>query len=479
MKAKNARGVIAESYYELQGLHLLKVARDKHFLPKSSAESTLRAVFQAAEIALLNLDNLTKRAAADIKLDMLPLAMVKMSWSFGFHQVLSHLSKIPPQLAISCEASSSKGILHICESPAFIGYVDSQKLLDSSVLQQIEVGDIKIGSIIAERSIDDVSLNLLHLIRVCNHEATIWEHNLAAVCVPLAVPSYEEFVVASSIREAVYDIVLEGDTCFTQFRGLHQIPEILSEEVNDNLEHVIFAIRSSHLQKAIEHLNWVNIMCEGILTSLSPMVNNLVTSDYHQIRENLGLTSGGHSVCLRYHLFKDLYEQLWKDLSHHVIDCQSKECQDSDVEEAIRQIDRTRFDNIHSWTLHLLFNECLKLRAFINQWRETHLHLPRNELGGNSVKSLTGSPDAIAKVKQMRNNARKKDPMQPLVKARGLEDKFGNTPLADYLELDTSLDNYILKVTGEITRHRFKDVQERSSLFAKQCPFSPPPPRIV
>ena len=60
----NDRGVIAENYHELQGLGVLAAARRSHPLPKASAESTLRAVFQAVEIALLNLADVVGRAAS-------------------------------------------------------------------------------------------------------------------------------------------------------------------------------------------------------------------------------------------------------------------------------------------------------------------------------------------------------------------------------------------------------------------------------
>ena len=63
----NERGVIAESYHELQGLATLAAARATYPLPKASPESTLRAIFQAAEIALLNLADLLARATGDLR----------------------------------------------------------------------------------------------------------------------------------------------------------------------------------------------------------------------------------------------------------------------------------------------------------------------------------------------------------------------------------------------------------------------------
>ena len=186
------------------------------------------------------------------------------------------------------------------------------------MLRLIRTGEFPAESAIASQSLENAAFNLVHVARVCNQESTIWERNLAAVRVPADVPSYAAFVVSRGMREAVYERVLKGDTYFTQFRGLHQIPEILGEEINDRLEQSIREIRSHRLERAVEQLSIVGSLTEGVLASLPPMVDNLSTSDYHEIRENLGLTSGSHSVCLRFHMFTHLYEQLWDELSRHL-----------------------------------------------------------------------------------------------------------------------------------------------------------------
>ena len=75
----NDHGVIAEQYSELQALPVLEAARDAYSLGTATAESTIRAIFQAAEITLLNLDDLVSRAATDIEQRAFGSAAVKMS----------------------------------------------------------------------------------------------------------------------------------------------------------------------------------------------------------------------------------------------------------------------------------------------------------------------------------------------------------------------------------------------------------------
>ena len=398
----NDQGVIAEQYLELQALHVLQAARDAYPLLPASAESTLRAIFQAAEIALLNLEDLVSRAAMDIEQRAFGSAAVKMSWTRGFHRVMVQLSLLPHQLGLGGETVETHGVLRIGDSPALRAYIEALKRFDTRVLQYVNAREYPIEAILATRSLDCSELHLLHLARICNHETTIWERNLAEIFVPTVVPCYDEFVVSQGMRDAVYDRVLKGDTFFTQFRGLHQVPEILCAEINDRIERAIVDIRAQCPQQAYDHLRCANILATGVLAALLPMADNLATSDYHKIRENLGLTSGSHSVSLHYHLFRDLYQQLWEALASFLLGGQVHAAQPEVVQAAMHHATQNRYQDMSTFLFHLLANECLHLRTFMHQWRDEHLHLPRNNLGGNRTKSLTGSLDAIKAVKGMR-----------------------------------------------------------------------------
>ncbi|MGH9628554.1 MAG: hypothetical protein ACRD7E_09495 [Bryobacteraceae bacterium] len=478
--ARNDRGIIAESYYDLQGLGVLAAARASYPLPKASGESTLRAIFQAVEVALLNLADVVGRAADDLESGARDAAAVKLLWARGFHRVLIRLSMMPEQLGLMADARGRHGILRLRDSQAFQDYLRTVARLDKNLFIRIRSGEFDVEATVGNESLDSADFTLLHALRISNHASTIWERNLAEVHIPASVPSYDEFVVAHGMKDAVYERVLTGDTYFTQFRGLHQVPEILGEEINDRIEQAIREIRYDRLQSALEHLACVDVLSEGVLASLPPMVDNLATSDYHQIRENLGLTSGSHSVCLRFHMFTHLYEELWEELGHQFTGAAVREMNDDQVEAMIRETDSRRFSDSRAWMLHVLSNHCLKLRTFIFQWRDEHLNLPRNNLGGGFTKSLTGSPDAVEAVKRMRDGARAKDPLLPLMRSRSLatsQSERRNGPLTQYLESESSLDMYLLAATGHVTQQRFQSVQERLGYFANKCPFTPPPRR--
>jgi tryptophan 2,3-dioxygenase len=473
----NSRGVIAENYYDLQGLGILRMARDEHPVEKASSRSSVRAIYQAVELALLNLADITARAAADLGEGTTGASLVKMYWARGFHRVLLRLSVLPHHLGLPLADDNAR--LRICESPGFEEYRAALDRFDAALARRLDSGELQLDSVLAHRSLDDVDLALLHVARICNHESTIWEHNLSELRVPPPVRSYADFVVASRMREAVYDRVLTGDTYFTQFRGLHQIPETLGEEVNDRAEQAIRDVRAHALRSAFDHLRCANILTEGMLAAVAPMADNLATADYHEIRENLGLTSGSHSVCLRFHLFGDIYKQLWEAVESELLRTTGGSGQGAEA--AIRALDGRVDDDGDAWLLRRLLGECLTLRTFVHQWREQHLHMPRNNLGGGYTKSLTGSPDAILAVKKMRNAADASDVMRPLVRAKGLpESRAEEThPIARYLESPPSLDGRLLTATGRVTQGRFQDVQHRLGFFAQKCPFAPPPTRRV
>ena len=474
MTIENERGTIAETYEKLQGLHILSKARTNIPLPKASAQSALRAILQAAEITLLNLSDLISRVSEDIEQKGITgSAVVKMSWARDFHGVMIRISMMPQQLGFGYQGSLTR--MSVAESSAYGKYESVLRAFDQSIIKQLTKDNLNIESILGDQSIDSDEFKLLHLIRICNHETEIWDCNFDKICVPEVNLTFNEFVGSACVQEAVYDMVLNGDTYLMQFRGLHQISEILGEEINSRLEEVIQNLRQNYLQQAVEYMYSINILTEGILATLPPMIDNLSTVDYHQIRENLGQTSGSHSFCLHQRLFRDLYEKLWEAMVCRILGDIPRGCIEETIRKAIHQLDRRRFHNVQDWMMYLLVNECLKLRAFIFHWRETHLHLTRNELGGNFTKSLIGSPDAVKKVKYMRNKAQDKDPMRNLAYVRGLlhEEEPKKTRVSTYINSDTSLDNQVLTATGNVTKKRFIDIQTRSGFFKYQCPFKP------
>jgi hypothetical protein len=315
----------------------------------------------------------------------------------------------------------------------------------------VQAGTLDLTGVLDRRSTDSAEFRIVHLARIANHQSTIWERSLLATADPAPDIGHAELTASSTLREAVYEHQLTGDTYFTQFRALHQIPELLAAEINDRLEAAIRALRAGEREGALRHLSWANSLARPAAACLPPMIDNLATSDYHQIRENLGLTSGSHSVGIRYHMFTDLYDQLCAEVG-----------QSGALEGALAP---------------LLRSEVATFRSFVFGWRDQHLHLPRNNLGGDSTRSLTGSPDAVSVVRGMSEHARQKDPARALLAVPAND---GAEPeLAAYLAEPDSLDALLLSTTGHVTQGKFVEVQGRLGFFAQTCPFKKPARRSV
>ena len=118
----------------------------------------------------------------------------------------------------------------------------------------------------------------------------------------------------------------------------------------------------------------------------------------------------------------------------------------------------------------LIASEMLRLRAAIALWRDLHLHLSRNNLGGSTpdpTRSLIGSVNAVATVRQMKADASRRDPLREWAAALGLETQGEPPPLTAYAGSENSLDTYLQECTGRITQRRFPAVQERSGYFGR------------
>jgi tryptophan 2,3-dioxygenase len=479
MAKQNDRGIIAESYHELQGLGLLKEARDAIALPNASTISTLRCVLQCAEIALLNLSDLMSRAADDMAYGRIDRASTRLSWAIGFHRILSWLSALPHATGLPLGGEHAVSTLCMRESPAFREFLGNLLRFDNEFrLTTCRQPTFPLGAI-ENRSVDDSSLRLVKAILLCNHEATLWEENLSQLCLPREILPFDKFVSSPLLREAVIQPTLLGDTYFTQFRGLHQIPETLCAEVADLVEATILDIRHDCVSRAVEHLRIANSLMGPTFACVETIAQNMAPIDYYEIRENLGLTSGSHSVTLEFHLFRDLSAQLWAEIEQHLGE-RFPSAPDS-VERA-RLADSQRHAHPDRWLTHELVSGYINIRDAISRWRHAHMHLPRNNLGGHCTRSLTGSTDAIQTVKKMRDTASSNDAGRALYSARGIRNCAAPPPeraLADYLESSDSLDHLLLDQIGTTTQRRFPDVQGRTGIFAGKCPFSPPPPRIV
>ena len=112
---------------------------------------------------------------------------------------------------------------------------------------------------------------------------------------------------------------------------------------------------------------------------IDTIAENMAPLDYHEIRENLGLTSGSHSVTLEFHLFREyLSSQLWAEIDQHL---EERLPSAADLDERVCLADKERHHHTDSWITHESRNEYIEIRAVFSRMRHAHMHLPRGNLG--------------------------------------------------------------------------------------------------
>ncbi len=450
----NERGVIAEHYYSLHSIASVEAVRSSSSFPAATPESRVLSLVQAAEIALYNLADLLERATTDLDGGDLERCAAKMCWARGFHRVLVRLS-LAAIRAGETDGQAPAELWSVDATPGFAEFMPALTRFDAALRRLDDERTIDALETFAAARLGDPGFTVLHAARIANHDSRTWSLNFARVAHPApGTRDLEALLATRWLHNAVDEHRLSGDTYFTQFRALHQIPELLAREINDSIEIAIRAIRRGDVDQALAALEGALCLADPIEACLPPIVDNLTTRDYHDIRENLGLTSGSHSVSLRFHLFTELYDQLCDAIASL-----GEEIENDPIARRLRR-------------------QVVTLHTFIFAWRDMHLHLPRNNLGGSATKSLTGSPDAIRTVRKMRDNAAVSDASVRVTQALPVRTSKDGA-LAAYLDSPSGSDELLLAATGEATKANFRDVQERVGFFAQRCPFARPPRRVV
>ncbi|GAA1421000.1 hypothetical protein GCM10009601_20450 [Streptomyces thermospinosisporus] len=454
-------GPVAESYDQLHRIDLLGEARAARGVPEGTYDSTVCAVFQAAEVSLLNLARLAGRTQARLLDGDIPGASRYVQWALGFHRLLRGLgtTMFDVRSAFGAGPAGDAAALSVSESAGYAAYVDALRELEDAARGTLLAASPElIRSTIATESIDNALYRVLHGIRLSCHDATKWESDLTGV--PIGVRrGTDELISAETLARAVAATELNASTLHGEFVALHQIPEILVAEANDHLETAIRAIRASELSRAVQHLTVCRTLLDPVVEAQRVMAEHLATGEYHAFRINLGPASGTHSLAIKQHMFRDLFKHLWNDLETWLSSLGAPSLQD-----AVRDIDAHRHDDPGAWLRHLVLDRAFRLHDAHQQWRHEHLHMPRNCLGSGGTKSMIGIPDGPQAVYKMRDAANAQHSLASIHRARrsGLANAVPDSPLLKLITDPSSLDSELMRVVGEATREYFPQVQEQS-----------------
>jgi tryptophan 2,3-dioxygenase len=459
MATNNNKGPIPDKYTELQGIPYLDKARNELPVAKASLSSVAKTLFQSIEICMFNINDSWRKMNQILESCNFQDLSILAKWNRSFSKIATELTYNFENIFYCCDhdISSIDNLTRIDyeSSPIYNELLSSLKQLDTSFFSS---KCMDANEIIANEKIDHSIFQVLNSYRNNLHEIKLWESVLGKVHIPFIENfQYSKFVGFSFLREAVFGLKIEGETIFTQFRSLHQIPEILVSEINDHVEKSILHLRENNYLDSTKCLSISNALMEIVNNCLLPIIENLSTKEYHDIRENLGMTSGSQSENIHFHLFRDLYTQFGKEAQSRLSSCEGGSNNGSN--QFYFRLESLRFKNL------------------IRKWRDLHLHLPINHVGSNKTKSLIGANDAIDTVKNFRASAQRRDLLASLYPKN-----FSNNQLTmfeNYLASENSYYSFLASLTGEITQNRFSNVQNRKGRFSEKIQFIPPMKRKV
>jgi hypothetical protein len=435
----NSLGPIADSYDELQSIPtLLAVARGTQGFAAGSAWQAVRALFQGIEIALVALEQVAavlQRSCTEGDPHVVARAT---EWMQAFGRTWVDLAWRMRDVADDLPPDGDGHRIDVSTSPNWKRLHDAEAALNELLLSVVECNDL--DPELRERLTLDL-LNYLMLQRT----------GLEYAVVEGAPAAYPEFLHPDALRAAVLERRLEhgSETVFLQFRTAHQIPEILIEAVNDHLQVAIGHLQATDCMASLPVLRRADRLLDAVVVAVGLLADNLRCSEYHEIRENLGLTSGSHSVGLHYHLMRDLHPQLRETAAG--------------------------MQGAHNPGSELVRSQVRSIGLHLDRWRLAHLNLPRNNLGGagTGTRSLTGSRDALLVVGRMR------DRQQEAATAGAAPVGFRATDWDTGVLALGPLERSLLAGVAARTQERFRDVQERRGYFAAGSAFQPPAERIV
>ncbi len=447
-QSKKKNGVIAETYHDLQALGSLEKASFIYKTKNLSEWALVKAILQGTEIGIQNLNDLLDRVIKDLNSNRIGNAAIKLAWFKDLNYLIIKLTDII-QVVVNEDLEKDKKRAFMISSNTKLEYL--LKKTDIAIKKYISKNNIKLEPFFETGELNGEFYKFLHDYRIISYEIIVWNKSLLHFSIP-SDASYENFIGLELITKAVNEPRVKDDTFFTQFRGLHQIPEILTAVVNNYLKQAIEDLKKSKLEQTHKHLRIVNILYEITLASLKPIIDNLSQNEYHKFRKYLGQTSGSHSVNLHFQLFRDLYPAIAQEY----------------VSLYFKNKKNYKLNIKKDYRVKLIENELFKLRDLIRQWRVFHLHLPKNNLGKNKTKSLIGAKEAVSAAEKMQSTANSRDPLNALTGVYQNYDESKNTPLLTYLMSKHSFNKELDMVLGNITKKRFPDVQNRVGHFKTQ-----------
>jgi tryptophan 2,3-dioxygenase len=410
LNGKRATPRVLASYPDLHSLDRLDQACNGFDLSHNMKAGNIRSVLQAAEVALLNIEELSGRIVKDIEQGRVGDAEEKYRWISSFQQTLHSLSLLCSKLP-ACGTGKQVSITH---SPSFSAALDGLKF----VHRVLKKAGFTEPQHIDTQDIHQSGRNLSHQAFVDTNYTDIWMNILKQVNIPdfqiSAVEDetvfYKRFVGTDALYLAVNELDQRGDNFLRQFRAYHQMSEVLVGQANRLIVDSIKIVLSPEgsLIKATENMHIVMNMLEVMNQNVVPILRNLSVNKYQNIRGSLGITSGSHSPNIKHGLFSPLYELFVEAVKFRVMNLQPYKQEDLNVSIARIASDSTK-DHV-TYDQYTLLKQANELHLALKTWRDLHIQFVKTQIGlppegRTPTASISGSPNAMKSAHSMRHGA--------------------------------------------------------------------------
>lgn len=433
---------VADTYYDLQSIAAIETIYRQAEKERTSTAVTMCVLYASLDLMFLNVADLVNRNTRTWGSNGVANQDQRIAKrQLWIRELLEICHQLAAELHVMTYECDERAVVMRKAIPGFAFELMANRIEVYSEAVRQKLDDAYVKSELIYSTQFNVRANIVHMLKVNFHNLRCVASNLDSSSVPDAFVTHE---YEELIRDAASYPDAYQDTFLQQFCLLHQVPELLSRQAIVLIRSGITAAQKNPAE-AIGAFQQADRLVGLSRNCLRPLVHELLPYDYGEIRAHLGVTSGSHS------------QKIAKTLLHEVV-----------VELADL---RSRMEAMANPSPQHRRVATLAFRVFdgLHQWRELHVHLPRNVLGVGNVRSLVGSEEAVTKAQNLSQFhyavAAKHGLRLTRIPAFAID---GRLVPAQFAEVDT----HLLAITGAVTKARFPDVQERSGRYSK-------PPKIV
>ena len=466
---KTAPPRVLANYADLHGLDRIDEATHGIDLTNQPCAANIRAVMQAAEIALLNINDLSVNITQDINAGRIGQAEEKYRWISSFQQTLHSLSLLESSFPVTRQGTH----ISIADSASAGAVLENL----THVHRAMDHAGLTSPDAISSGNLYEAGRNLTHQAFVDTTYTSLWMNSLKAVPIPDVVRQpyeddrafYKRFVGTDALELAVNELNQEGDNFFRQFRAYHQMSEILVKQANLLIANAVTTILTpgSNLIEATENMATALSMLEIMNQNIVPILRNLSANQYQDIRGSLGITSGSHSSNIKQGLFKPLYDLFIEAVMARVMELKpySENALNARLQEIVQE--PTKDHQTHD--MYTLLKQSRELYTSVSTWKDLHMQYVKTQIGLSpehmkAMASISGAPNAARSAHNMNRAAHgENDVIIPVYQALAGK-QFSSVPPFDNVFRSEGQDNFVdtmLVNTARVVAERSASVQRR------------------